>query len=430
MFIDTEQRVSRQKPTTLVRKTVVETSRIIFGTVFIFSGFAKSIDPWGSVYKIEEYLTAFHMGFFDFLAIPCAFFLFAIEFGVGVCLLLGIYRKVNSLFALIFMAVMTPLTLYSAIMNPVTDCGCFGDALPITPWASFFKNIPLLLMSVVLYLQHSMITPLFTGRFRFFTLIWTYTFILGFGLYGFCNLPVFDFRPYRVGTNLPAAMTVPENAEQPVFDTRFIYSYNGKQREFTIDNYPKDDSTWIFVKAKTLTVKKDYQPPVHDFSITAGNGDDITGSILSDTGFTFLLIAPKLEKASTCHTEQINNMYDYAEEFGCKFYALTASLSSEIRKWTENTGAEYPFCTTDEVTLKTIIRSNPGLLLLKNGTIINKWPGRAMPDIADSNMPPKSIGAKKNSTNRNIQNILVITFVFLMPPVILFLFPKLLYKKE
>jgi hypothetical protein len=180
-------------------------------------------------------------------------------------------------------------------------------------------------------------------------------------------------------------MKIPEGAETDVYETTFIYAKDGVEQAFTIDNYPKEDSGWSFVDSKSKLIKKGYEPPVHDFVITTEQGDDITDEILADENYTFLLIAHKLEKANDSHIDKINEIYDYAKQHGYNFICLTASIPSEIQRWKENTGAEYPFCTMDDITLKTIIRSNPGLLLIKKGTVLNKWPNGRIPKEIENN---------------------------------------------
>jgi len=406
----------------MFKKVIVEISRIILGAVFVFSGFVKAVDPMGSVYKIKDYMAAFDLSFLDFTALPLAFILFAVEFGIGICLLLGVYRRTNTIFALIFMLVMTPLTLYLAIKNPVTDCGCFGDALVLTNWQTFFKNLPLLLMAICLFFWYKSMTPVFTKKCNSLIVFWVYLFILGLALYGFFFLPMLDFRPYKVGTHIPTLMEVPEGAERPVFETKLIYSKDGIERDFTIDNYPKDDTTWVFVNSKTVTIKKGYEPPIHDFSITTKDGNDITDQILTDTNYTFLLISNKLEEASDDNVEEINEIYDYSKKFGYDFYALTSSLPVEIEEWIRNTGAEYPFGTMDDITLKTIIRSNPGLMLLQDGTIVNKWPNRALHAVSELKTPLDASDIGRIPENRDREKIIIISLIFAIPLFILFLF--------
>ncbi|MDR0681206.1 MAG: DoxX family protein [Dysgonamonadaceae bacterium] len=366
------------------KKIIVETSRILLGVVFVFSGFVKAVDPLGSAYKISDYFSAWELQFLDFLALPGSFFQSALEFTLGVLLLAGIYRKITSILVLLVMCFMTPLTLYLAIVNPITDCGCFGDALVITNWQTFYKNIVLLAAAVIVFLWHKQMTFLFSKKFRSLALWFTFLFIIGISLYCYTYLPVLDFRPYKIGNNISEGMTIPKNAEADVYEITFIYEKKGVKQEFTIDNYPKEDSGWVFVDTKSKLIKKGYEPPVHNFTITTEQGYDITDEILADDNYTFLLIAHKLEKASDSNIDKINEIYDYAKQNGYNFICLTASLPSQIKEWKENTGAEYPFCTMDDVTLKTIIRSNPGLMLIKKGTIINKWPSRKIPKKIDN----------------------------------------------
>ena len=413
-----------------IKKIIVEISRIIVGVVFVLSGFVKAVDPWGSVYKIEEYMTVFDFSFLEFTAIPLAFIQIAVEFSVGICLLLGVYRKTNTALALLIMIVMTPLTLYLALTNAVTDCGCFGDFLVLDNWQTFFKNLPLLLMAIFLFSGCKLITPVFTKKCDSLITFLVYVFIFGLTLYCFFFLPVFDFRPYKVGTHIPTSMEIPEGAEQPVFDTKLIYSKDGIHRDFTINDYPKDDSTWVFVDSKITTIKKGYEPPIHDFSITSREGYDITDQVLTDPNYTFLLIAYRLDAASDDNVGKINNIYDYARRFGYSFYALTASLPIEIEEWIKNTGADYPFATMDDITLKTIIRSNPGLLLLRDGTVINKWPHTALPNLSELNTILDDSDIGKIPENRDKDKLITISLILAIPLFILFLFDFIILRRR
>jgi len=413
-----------------VKKIIVEISRIILGAVFVFSGFVKAVDPLGTAYKIKDYLTAFNLGYFDFTALPLSYIQFAVEFSIGICILLGVYRRANTILALIMMIVMTPLTLYLAIKNPVTDCGCFGDALVLTNWQTFFKNLPLLLMAICLFLWYKSITPVFTKKCNSLITFWVYLFIIGLGLYCFYFLPVLDFRPYKVGAHIPSLMEIPEGAEHPVFDTKLIYSKDGKQREFTIKDYPKDDTSWVFVDSKTVLLKKGYVPAIHDFSITTGEGNEITDHVLADTSYTFLLIMHKLEEASDVNVDKINDIYDYSKKLGYSFYALTSSLPVEIHEWIKNTGAEYPFGTMDDIALKTIIRSNPGLLLIKGGTIINKWPNTALPNFSGVKTSLNSSVIGKIPENHNLQKMIIISLVLVAPLFILYPYDFFVIRKR
>ena len=182
-------------------------------------------------------------------------------------------------------------------------------------------------------------------------------------------LPVFDFRPYHIGADIRKGMEIPPGAEQPQFETTFILKKNGQTKEFTLENYP--DSTWTFVDSKTVQTSEGYVPPIHDFSMEdMTTGDDMTDDVISSKGYTFLLVSPHLENANDSYFGNMNQLYDYAQAHKYRFYCLTASNAKAIDRWRDMTGAEYPFLFTDETTLKTIVRSNPGLLLLKDGVVI------------------------------------------------------------
>ena len=413
-----------------LKKIAVEIFRVILGLVFIFSGFVKAVDPWGGAYKIQDYFSAFGFPEFNFWALPLSFLQAAVEFGVGVCLLIGIYRRVNTILALLIMLFMTPLTLYLAIANPVTDCGCFGDALVISNWQTFYKNIFLLIAAIIVFIWYRLMLPFFSRRAYFPAALWIYLFILGVSFYCFYYLPVLDFRPYKVGTNIPEKMEIPENAEHDVYEVQLIYSKNGHQKEFTINDYPKGDSTWTFVDSKSRLIKKGFQPPIHDFSITNADGDDITSNILSNPSYAFLLIAHKLNKANDANVDKINDIYDFSKNKGYDFYALTSSLPDEIQDWIENTGAEYPFCTMDDITLKTIIRSNPGLLLIKEGTIVDMWPNTGLPDIEEVTKLMDENKQEDGLAIHNFRTVFFLTSVLLIPLIGLFLLDFSNYRKR
>ena len=208
---------------------------------------------------------------------------------------------------------------------------------------------------------------------------YTVVFILFVSGYSLYYLPPFDFRPYRIGANIRQGMEMPPGKTGPQFETTFIMEKDGERKEFTLDSYP--DSTWTFVDSKTVQTAEGYIPPIHDFSIVTRDGnEDITDRVLDDKGFTFLLAAPHLETADDSRLDMINAVYEYAEENDIPFYCLTASGEKAMNRWQAITGAEYPFCTTDPTTLQTMIRSNPGLILIENGTVAGKWSCNDLPD--------------------------------------------------
>ena len=355
--------------------------RFVLAVVFIFSGFVKAIDPLGTQYKIQDYLDAF--GWTDVFpeSIPfiAAALLGMLEFCLGVYLFFGIRRIIAPRAVVAVMAIMTPLTFWLALDNPVSDCGCFGDAVVLTNWETFGKNVVLLAMSLVVLKWRKRIFPLATTRFDWLIALYGFLYIFCMTIYCYRHLPIFDFRPYYVGADIRQGMEIPEGKEPTEFETRFVLQKDGVEKEFTLENYP--DSTWTFVDSRTVVKKKGYEPPIHDFSmIRYEDGEDITEQVLADERYTFLLVAHQLEQASDSRIDLINELYDYCLEYGYVFYCLTSSSDEDILKWQEDTGAEYPFCLMDNITLKTMVRSNPGLILLKKGVVIHKWNVVDFPD--------------------------------------------------
>ena len=365
----------------LAIKVWTNVCRFVLGGVFIFSGFVKVIDPYGFFYKLQDYATAFGMGTWmpASLLFMAGVALSVIEFYVGVCLFLGIHKRVSSTMALVLMAFMTPLTLYLAIANPVSDCGCFGDAWVLTNWETFWKNVVLLVAALSVFKWRIEVVRFISRKIEWMFSMYTILFIFALSFYCLRNLPIIDFRPYKIGANIKEGMEVPADAKPTVYDTRFILEKDGRRQEFTLENYP--DSTWTFVETRNVVKEKGYEPPIHDFAmLEVTTGGDITERILTDEGYTFLLIAHRIEEADDSNIDLINEIYDYSVEHGYGFYALTSSPEDDILLWCDRTGAEYPFCQTDDITLKTIVRSNPGMLLIKGGTVLNKWSDNNLPD--------------------------------------------------
>ena len=407
-------------------KMIVNLCRIIVAVTFIFSGFVKAIDPIGTQYKLQDYLGAIGMAGIlpNWTLLAVAVFLAAIEFCIGIFLLFAIQRRLISKLTVTFMAFMTIVTMWIVVADPVKDCGCFGDALHLTNTETLIKNIVLLVCSLVI-----MYRPLAMFRFvsksnQWIVTNYTIVFILvssGLSLY---YLPIFDFRPYHIGVNIPRGMEIPKGAKLPQFKTTFIMEKNGQRKEFTLDNYP--DASWKFIDSKTVQTSEGYIPPIHDFSITDNKtGLDLTNSVLGHKGYTFLLIAPHLETADDSNFGDIDRLYEYAQSYDIPFYCLTASTAKAIKRWIDLTGAEYPFCITDEAVLKTIIRSNPGLLLLKDGTIINKWSHNNLPNEAKLSRPISQSSLGKMPKDSVPAKILEIVLWFILPLTLLTLADRL-----
>ena len=358
-------------------------ARTVVGLTFILSGFVKAIDPLGTQYKIQDYLAAIppSLSLPDMLTLLMSISLSMVEFTLGAFMLTAISRRVTARLTLLFMLVMTAVTVWIYIADPVKDCGCFGDALTLTNLETLLKNIVLLALAALVAWRPTHIGRLMSRSNQM--LLGQMLMVTPVALSFWClyDLPLIDFRPYHIGADIKAGMEIPEGAEQPVFDTTFIMEKDGERREFTLDNYP--DSTWTFVDSKTVTVKEGYVPPIHDFSITAADGEDITDMVLGREGYTFLLISPDLDKADDQNFGDIDQIYEFCQDNSIPFYCLTASTEKSQQHWQNITGAEYPFCMTDATTLKTMIRSNPGLMLLEKGVVRGKWSHNRLPETTE-----------------------------------------------
>ena len=401
-----------------IKSILVILSRALLALTFIFSGFVKAIDPLGSQYKIAEYLEAVQLSAYisDWAQLMISVGLAAIEFTLGMMILLAIRRRLASKISLFLMVVMTLVTLWLTVSNPIQDCGCFGDAIHLTNTQTFIKNLILLTAAIILSRW-----PLYQIRFVSKTNQWiafyfTIVFIITASTLSLYNLPIFDFRPYYIGQNIKKAMEIPKGAKQTTYKTTFICEKDGVTKEFTENDYPYDDSTWVFKDTHQEILEKGYEPPIHDFSITdEKTGEDLTDSILTKDGYTFLLVAPVLERADDSNFGEIDAIYEYAKENGYGFYGLTASTDKAVKHWRDITGAEYPFYTTDGTTLKTIIRSNPGLVLLYKGTIINKWSHNDLPKQAELNAPLSLIEIGREPENKTWTKIVLILICYIFP---------------
>ena len=421
-------------------KVLVEVSRIILGVTFIFSGFVKAVDPFGTAYKIEDYFAAFNLSSLSFLAMPGSILQSIAEFAMGACMLFGLYRKWNSRLTLAVMIFMTILTLYLAIADPVDDCGCFGDALIITNWQTFYKNIVLLICSIIVFRYCERISNLFTGKTYWLAFLYIFIFI---GLFAFRNYlydPLFDFRPYKIGSDIPQLMNV-EDGKGREEKSLLVYAKDGVEKEFTEDNYPWEDSTWVFVRMDTKVIKEGEKPVINDFLINklifnterteVETQLDMTQKVLSDSNYVFLMITPSLTTMDMSYLSSFEDVENYAKDHGYEFLCVTASATDEIIKWAKDNTINFDFCTADGRMLKTVIRSNPGLILLKDGIVVNKWADLNVPGEESLTKPLEDLpyGQMINTEKEDQKNLFGVCVVFFFPLMLLKGFDFLFFRK-
>ena len=355
-----------------IKTIIAAICRTLLGVVFIFSGVVKAIDPLGTVYKIEDYLKAFGGFFSDLLPLAevAAWALIITELLLGVCMVMNVRTKWTSWIALAFYCVMTPLTLYIALTNPVSDCGCFGDAVVLTNWQTFWKNAVLIVLAIILVSLRKHVRQLWSGWMELVIVATSLAAVLSFMAWTIQHLPVIDFRPYKIGNHLPTLMEYPEDAEADVYEFSFVYEKDGVEERFTLENYPKGDSTWTFVRQESKLIQKGYEPPIHDFEVLNADYEDLTWDILESEEPVILVVMYDLEKADKKQMAKVEALLGD----GDKGYILTGSGTDEIISFS----LEYPtlsdcICTCDPVTLKTIVRANPGVIVVQNGVVIDKY---------------------------------------------------------
>ena len=352
-------------------KVLVGFSRIFVGVLFIFSGFVKLNDPLGFSYKLQEYFSegVLNLEFLQPIALLLAVFLVIFEILVGITLLLGYLPKFTVWSLLSMIVFFTFLTFYSAYFNKVTDCGCFGDAIPLTPWESFTKDIILLVLVLVLFFNQKYITPILNPDSHKWVVFAAFTACLGFAYYVLMHLPALDFRAYKIGTNITEGMQVPDDAQKAVFAYHWKFDVNGNEKIITTDGeYPSVDGK--FISVETETIEEGYVPPIHDFAIER-DGEDFTSAFLTKEKL-MVIVMYNLSKSEAEGLEAIKNATDIAAKNGYEVIGLTASGEDDVVKIKQQYGLQFEIYNTDETALKTIIRSNPGILILKKGTIMEK----------------------------------------------------------
>ena len=379
--------------------------RYFSGILFVFSGFVKADDPLGSKYKFIDYFEAWGIDdIFAPAALTFGIILSTIELLVGLALLFKLFPKWSSLCALIFMIVFIPITFYLAMQENVSgkelvhDCGCFGDALVLTNWQTFVKNLVIVIPVIITFIFSNRFTDLISNKKSIILLSCLTVVIVGISFYALRHLPPIDFRPYKIGVTLKGEkcgdVTISNNDK--VFQyADFINLQTGEHKEFDIvNNYP-DYTIWEYNPDVPIRKKKKKSEPVQSDTLQTENiymveslmfsdGDrDATCDIITDTSYVLMAIHYDLKQSNPKNQSKVNAVYDWAKSKGYVFYGATSSLDDVIEDYSAKTGAAYPYVSADDILLKTIVRSNPGLVLLKNGKIINKWHHNDIPSVEE-----------------------------------------------
>ena len=355
--------------------------RILVGGLFLFSGFTKSVDVWGTFFKFNEYFSVWGYEVWDSLNLVGVFLLCGAEFLVGFCILLGCFRRTAPVMAIIIMAFMLPLTLWLAAKNPIADCGCFGDALKISNWATFYKNVLLLISSVWLLFFNRRVICLITPYLQWIGVVVAGGYIIAVSWLGYFYQPLIDFRPYKTGTPLVDYDSALDDEDDDEDDgLRFVYEKDGVEKEFTIDDVlPDEDDGWTFVRRyyaepqgeATIPVKTNLTKREKNLRLFSEDGhDDVTEETVG-SGKQLILFIPKLSEVSAAKTWVINSLYDWCKANGVEMLAAVGGNPYEIAQWKDISLAEYPLYTSDDTAIEEVVRGNPGVVYLEDGII--RW---------------------------------------------------------
>ncbi len=354
-------------------KLLTQISRIFVGVLFIVSGFIKANDTIGFSYKLEEYFEIFNWPVFVQFAQPLSMLICIFEIMVGVALLIGAYARLNAWLLLLMIVFFTWLTGYSAITGKVTDCGCFGDAIKLKPVGSFLKDVVLLVFIVIIFLGHKHIKSVFNN-----STIQTIALFIGllvttaFTVYTYMFLPRIDFLPYKIGNNIYEQMQYPEGALRDSVQMVFIYEKDGKQVEIGMDDIGKIDESYTFIDRKDKIIRKGYELPIHDFKVYGVDGTEYTDSILAGNDFKLILVQRNIQESR--HIEKsIAQLADQWQKSGKIFWALTASAYEKTEPYRHENQLAFTYYQMDGTPLKSMVRSNPGLMLMKGNVVVKKW---------------------------------------------------------
>jgi len=369
-------------------KFIVNLSRYFTAILFIISGLIKANDATGFSYKLIEYFEVFGTQFLDPLALGMSVFICAFEIFLGVALLFGGMIKQVIWGLLILIIFFTFLTFYSAFFNVVNDCGCFGDAVKLTPWQSFGKDILLLILISILFFNRNKIYPIINEKLAVGLSYVAFLASTAFGVYCIMHLPIIDFLPYKIGNNLPQLMSVPAGAVPDQY--QIIYTMknlkSGETKKMGDKEYLSsgiwEDPAWEYVSASDpVLVKAGYQPKIKDLLIADSDGNDQTKLVIENPEYNFLIIAENLTFINSKNFEKLNSIASKGEAYQIRTLGVTASSAQDVESFRHESNAMFEFYYCDATVLKTMIRANPGLILMKKGTVINKWHFNDIPDF-------------------------------------------------
>lgn len=419
---------SSMKESKWLRKEVITwIVRLIVGGTFVVSGFVKAIDPWGLLYKSDEYLAAMSLDIWPNLQLVGVFCLSALEFLIGIFLVFGCFRRSVAIVAALVIAFMLPLTLWLAMDNPVEDCGCFGDAFVISNWASFWKNVALAAGVVWLWQNNKTCSWLVTPALQWLVFVVSGVFIIVIELFGYVSQPLLDFRPYHTGMSL----VDPSNKEEEDSHFVFIYEKDGVRKEINEDEELPDESEgWVFVdrievrpsKAESSETRKSRNLRVW----AVNNDEDMTDEAIIDSGNELIVMMPNLKEVSPATTWKLNSLFEWSEKHGVKMIGVVAGSSAEIDDWEDISMASYPIYSADDTQIKEVVRGNPGVVYLVDGIIEWKSTLTALniddfmsPEIADD---ARSFGLDNFAILRNC----TYTYLIIMMALVLLSFiPKM-----
>ena len=355
-------------------------SRYIVGIVFVFSGFVKGVDPLGTAYRIEDYFVAYGTEWAMPLALFLSVGLSTLEFVLGVALLFNARLKSLSWVLFILMIFFTGMTFYDALYNPVPDCGCFGDAIKLTNWETFYKNVVLIIFVAVIFFSRKKARSAWSPGSQNLILILATAGFAWFSYYNYAHLPMIDFREWKVGTDMAEG-----KEEQPDIYVTYRNKETGETKEYLSPNYPWNDSTWManweFVSQRVANAGALDEA---ELQIVNAEGEDYTLDFIENPEYQFLVVAYDLEKTDKASFKKINELYKAADRHGYSLIVLTSSIPENVVKFKEKVDAAgYEFYYADDIILKTMIRSNPGLILMKDGVVLDKWHYNDLPDYGD-----------------------------------------------